>query len=59
MGQVIFSYDIDMDEWTMAGALWSTTAYYMMGKNIQGQLLTAVAVFLNIQHVQILIDTLL
>ena len=44
MGQVIFSYDIDMDEWSMAGALWSTTAYYMMGKNIQGQLLTAVAV---------------
>ena len=45
MGQVIFSYDIDMDEWSMAGALWSTTAYYMMGKNIQGQLLTAAAVF--------------
>ena len=44
MGQVIFSYDIDMDEWSMAGALWSTTAYYMIGKNIQGQLLTAVAV---------------
>ena len=33
-----------MDEWSMAGALWSSTAYYMMGKNIQGQLLTAVAV---------------
>ena len=35
MGQVIFSYDIDMDEWSMAGALWSTTAYYMMGNYIQ------------------------
>ena len=33
-----------MDEWSMAGALWSATAYYMMGKNIQGQLLPAVAV---------------
>ena len=34
MGQVIFSYDIEMDNWSMAGVLWNT-AHYMMGKNIQ------------------------
>ena len=33
VGPVIFSYDIDMDKWSMAGALWNT-AYYMMGKII-------------------------